>query len=183
MGGAIRVAVPSDAKAIAAIYAPFVSDTVVSFEIEPPTPEAMATRIAKTLPTHPWLVAELGGRVVGYAYSGEHRDRAAYRWSVDVTVYVASDKHRAGLGRSLYGRLFEILRAQNFRSAFAGITLPNDASVGLHEALGFKPVGIYREVGFKHGQWREVGWWRLALSDVPGEPAKPIPFSVLKLNL
>jgi phosphinothricin acetyltransferase len=183
MGEAIRVAVPSDARAIAAIYAPFVSDTVVSFEIEPPTPEAMAERIAKTQLTHPWLVAEQGGRVVGYAYSGKHRDRAAYRWSVDVTVYVAPDKHRTGLGRSLYGRLLKILKAQNFRSAFAGITLPNNASVGLHEALGFKPVGIYRGVGFKRGQWQEVGWWRLALSDAPGEPGEPIPFSVLEINL
>jgi L-amino acid N-acyltransferase YncA len=176
MGEAIRVAVPSDAKAIAAIYAPFVSDTAVSFETEPPTPEAMATRIAKTLSTHPWLVAEQGGRVVGYAYSGEHRDRAAYRWSVDVTVYVAPDKHRAGLGRSLYRRLFEILRAQNFRSAFAGITLPNNASIGLHEALPGSRVQAWPMAGS-----RLVA--AIALSDAPGEPAEPIPFSVLKLHL
>ena len=157
MEGAIRVAAPSDAKAVAAIYAPFVSDTVVSFEIEPPTPEVMAARIAKTLPTHPWLVAEQGGRVVGYAYSGEHRDRAAYRWSVDVTVYVAHNEAPGWFGKVFVWAAYSI-RTQNFRSAFAGITLPNNASVGLHEVLGFKPVGVYREVGFKHGQWREVGW-------------------------
>jgi L-amino acid N-acyltransferase YncA len=134
---AIRVAVPSDADAIAAIYAPIVRDTAISFETEPPTPEVTAARIAKTLPIHPWLVAEQAGRVVGYTYSGQHREWAAYRWSTDVSAYVAPEVRRAGLGRALHGRLFEILRAQNFRSAFAGITLPNDASVGLHEALGF----------------------------------------------
>ncbi len=175
----IRVAVPSDAEPIAAIYAPIVRDTAISFETEPPTPEVMAARIAKTLPTHPWLVAEQAGRVVGYAYSGQHRERAAYRWSVDVSAYVAPEMRRAGIGRALYGRLFEILRTQNFRSAFAGITLPNDASVGLHESLGFKPIGLYREVGFKFGQWWDVGWWGLGLSDAPREPAEPILFSSL----
>lgn len=180
---AIRIAVPSDAEAIASIYAPVVRDTTISFETDPPTAAAIMSRIAKTLQTHPWLVAEQGGRLVGFAYSGPHRERAAYRWSVDVSAYVASDKRRAGLGRALYGRLFEILRAQNFRSAFAGIALPNEASVGLHEAMGFQPIGIYREVGFKLGGWRDVGWWRLGLSAATGEPAEPVSFSTLNSKL
>jgi L-amino acid N-acyltransferase YncA len=131
------------ADAIAAIYTPIVRDTTISFETEPPTPEVMAARIAKTLPTHAWLVVEQAGQVVGYAYSGQHREPGAYRWSVNVSIYVASGKRRTGSGRALYGRLFEILKAQNYHSAFAGVALPNAASVGLHEALGFKPIGIY----------------------------------------
>jgi L-amino acid N-acyltransferase YncA len=177
----IRVAAPADAKTIASIYAPAVLETTISFETTPPTPEGMAARIAKTLVTHPWLVAERDRRIIGYAYSGLHREREAYRWSVDVSVYVAPDMRRAGVGRALYMRLFEILRMQNFRSAFAGIALPNGPSVALHEALGFKPIGIYREVGFKFGQWRDVGWWRLGLTSASGEPAEPIPFSALVL--
>jgi len=172
----IRVASASDAAAIASIYAPIVSETTISFEIEPPTPEGMAERIVRTVAMYPWLVADRDGRVVGYAYSSQHRERAAYRWSVDVSAYVSADFRRSGIGRALYKRLFSILRAQKFRSAFAGITLPNDASVGLHEAMGFTPLGIYKEVGFKLGQWRDVGWWQLALSGDAGQPDEPVPF-------
>jgi phosphinothricin acetyltransferase len=179
-GTIIRVATPLDAETIAAIYAPCVVETIVSFETSAPTPETMAARVTKALATHPWLVAERDGRVIGYAYSGQHRERDAYRWSVDVSAYVAADARRAGAGRALYARLFEILRAQNFRSAYAGIALPNEASVRLHEGIGFKSIGIYREVGFKLGGWRDVGWWQKPLSNAPGEPPEPVPFSVLR---
>jgi phosphinothricin acetyltransferase len=176
----IRVAKSSDAEMIAAIYAPIVRDTTISFEVEPPTPQEMAQRIAKTLQTHPWLVAEREEQIIGYAYAGTHRDRAAYRWSVDVSAYVAEGARGQGVGRALYERLIAILKAQGFHSAYAGIALPNAASVGLHEAVGFKPLGIYKEVGFKHGEWRDAGWWRLALSDAGGTPSEPIPFGDLR---
>src|SRR5689334_3771882 len=175
--GVIRVASEQDAPAVAAIYAPIVRDTTISFEIEPPAPEEMAQRIAKTLQTYPWLVAERGGQVIGTVYASKHRDPGAYRWSVNVSVYIGEQARRQGVGRALYERLITILKAQGFHSAYAGIALPNDASVGLHEAVGFKPLGIYKEVGFKHGQWRDTGWWRLTLSDDPGPPSEPVLFS------
>jgi phosphinothricin acetyltransferase len=173
----LRVAEPHDAPAIAAIYAPIVRDTAISFEVEPPSPAEMATRIEATLVSHPWLVAVRDGAVAGYAYAGAHQQRAAYRWSANVTVYVAADARGGGVGRRLYAALIAILRQQGFRSAFAGITLPNPASVGLHEAVGFSPLGVYRDVGFKLGAWRDVGWWRLGLSDDQGAPAEPAPFA------
>lgn len=172
----IRVAAPSDGEAVAAIYAPIVRDTAISFEIEPPTVSELAQRIAKTLPAYPWLVAERDGQVIGYAYAGKHRDPGAYRWSVNVSIYVDKGARRQGVGRALYERLIAILKAQGFHSAYAGIALPNAASVGLHEAVGFKPIGLYKEVGFKHGQWRDTGWWRLTLSDGTGIPSEPILF-------
>ena len=175
----IRATTLADAKAIAALYAPIVRDTVISFEIEPPTADTMRERIANSIHTYPWLTALVDDVIVGYAYAGRHRERAAYRWSVDVSVYVHPEYQRRGIGRALYRELLQILGRQGFRSAFAGITLPNASSVGLHEALGFSPVGVYREVGFKLGAWREVGWWRLSLSTTGGVPADPIPFSAL----
>jgi phosphinothricin acetyltransferase len=176
----VRVATGSDARAIAAIYAPLVRDTAISFEMEPPTTEDMAERIINTLPTHPWLVAERGEEIVGFAYAGKHRQRAAYRWSVDVTAYVSEDVRRSGVGTALYRTLIDILRKQGFRSAFAGIALPNAASIGLHEAIGFRPLGIYKEAGFKCGRWHDVGWWRLGLSEAAGRPEEPIAFAALR---
>jgi phosphinothricin acetyltransferase len=175
----VRVAGLGDAEAVAAIYAPYVLETAISFEEEPPSGSEMASRISATLPTHPFLVFEEDRRVLGYAYAGAYMARAAYRWSANVSVYVAGDAHRRGIGRTLYTSLLAILRRQGFHSLFAGIALPNDNSVGLHEALGFVHLGTYQEVGFKFGRWHDVGWWRLALAD--GLPrADPLPFSRLR---
>ena len=176
---AIRIARADDAPAMAAIYAPIVRQTHISFETEPPDGAEMARRLQATLATHPWLAAQSGGAVIGYAYARAHRARAAYRWSVDVTIYLGEAARRRGVGRALYLALFELLRRQGFRSAFAGVALPNDASVGLHEALGFEPVGVYRDVGFKLGAWRDVGWWRLGLSDSAQAPSEPAAFADL----
>ena len=176
IGIGLRVATAADAIAVADIYAPIVADTPISFETEPPAAEVMAARILEKLPTHPWLIAEQDGEVLGYAYGAPHRDRAAYRWSVDVSVYVREGLRGAGIGRGLYTPLVAILRQQGFRAAYAGITLPNAGSVGLHEAVGFRPLGIYKEVGFKCGRWHDVGWWRLALSEADGAPAEPLAF-------
>lgn len=177
----IRLARTEDAAAIRAIYAPYVTDTAISFEIEPPDTPQMAARIETTLTAWPWLVEEQDGAIIGYAYAGQHRTRAAYRWSVDVAVYVARGSHRRGLGRSLYRPLLDILKAQRFRAAFAGITLPNAASIGLHEALGFVPVGVYRNVGYKAGAWHDVGWWGLDLGAPDGAPHEPLPLAALDL--
>jgi phosphinothricin acetyltransferase len=127
----------------------------------------------ETLRTLPWLVSERDGALVGYAYGSVHRTRAAYRWSVDVSVYVDRSVHRAGIGRALYAELLETLTRLGYYNAFAGITLPNAASVGLHEAMGFRPVGIYRNVGHKFGRWHDVGWWQLPLREPSPDPAEP----------
>jgi phosphinothricin acetyltransferase len=169
----------NDAAALAAIYAPFVLETAISFEEDPPSSEDMAGRIATTLATHPFVVSESDGRVVGYAYAGPHGQRPAYRWSANVSVYVDRNEHRRGVGRTLYLGLFDRLRRQGFHSLFAGITLPNAKSVGLHEALGFEHLGAYREVGFKHGVWHDVGYWRLGLRHGP-PTADPTPFSAIE---
>jgi L-amino acid N-acyltransferase YncA len=164
----------TDSAACAEIYSPHVEDGPTSFEEDAPTAAEMAARIEETTATHPWLVAESDGEVVGFAYSCPHRSRPAYRWSVDVSVYVGDGHRGEGHGRHLYEALFEELRERGFRVACAGITLPNEASIALHEKLGFEPVGVYRGIGWKAGAWRDVGWWQLELSpgaeDPPAEP-------------
>ncbi|MGX7894086.1 arsinothricin resistance N-acetyltransferase ArsN1 family B [Tsuneonella sp. HG222] len=155
----MRPATPADAARCAAIYAPFVLDTWISFELEPPTAEEMARRIAEYGASHAWLVAEAEGAVAGYAYASPHRSRAAYASSCDVAVYVDPAYGRRGIGRALYAALLGRL-AGRYHAAFAGIALPNAASIGLHEAMGFTHLGTYREVGWKLGAWRDVGWWQ-----------------------
>lgn len=171
----IRQATEGDAEAVAAIYRPYVESTVISFEVEPPTAEQMRERMVRVLQTHQWLVAVDDDEVRGYAYASPHRERAAYGWSVDTAIYLHQRAHRRGIGRALYVALFARLEEQGFVNAFAGITLPNAASVGLHEALGFEPVGVYRHVGFKMGQWHDVGWWHRQLRPLPVEPVRPAP--------
>ncbi|MEX2105650.1 MAG: arsinothricin resistance N-acetyltransferase ArsN1 family B [Solirubrobacterales bacterium] len=173
----IRDADPErDAAACAAIYAPHVEGSAVSFEEGAPDAAELSARIGRVSSTHPWLVAELDGEVVGYAYACPHRERPAYRWSVDVSVYIAAAQVGQGHGRDLYTALFERLRRQRFRMACAGITLPNPASVALHESLGFVAVGINREIGWKDGAWRDVGWWQLELAPAAEEPPpEPLP--------
>ena len=168
----IRAARPDDAEAIQAIYAPVVRDTTISFELEPPTVEEMRQRVVSTIHL-PWLVGvDDAGAVIGYVYAGKHRERAAYQWSVDVTAYVHSDHRGRGVGKALYARLFEQLIEAGYCQAFAGIALPNAGSVALHESVGFSPIGVYRNVGFKHGAWRDVGWWQKELQ-LPKAPRTP----------
>lgn len=174
----VRLASLADADAIAAIYAPYVAETAISFEATPPPAAEMAKRIASTLERFPFLVFDQGDGVIGYAYAGAFAARAAYRWSVEVTVYTAPHTHRRGVGRALYTQLFVLLTRQGFHSAFAGIALPNPNSVGLHEAMGFVHQGTLRQVGFKHGAWHDVGWWRRSLA--LGPPiTDPTPFPSL----
>lgn len=172
----IRLATLDDAQAIRDIYAPFCESTPVSFETQAPSVEEMRRRIAKTLESLPWLVRERAGDIIGYAYASQHRERAAYRWSVDVSAYVRDGCRRTGVGRALYTQLFELLRRQGFYTALAGITLPNPGSVGLHESMGFETIGVYRRIGFKCGEWHDVAWYQLALRDFADEPAEPVHF-------
>ncbi len=176
----IRIAQPADAREVAEIYGPIVASTAISFETEIPSEHEMADRIDAALAFAPWLVCRDGERVMGYAYASRHRERAAYRWCVDVSVYVRDAARRTGVGRALYRSLFALLRLQGFHAAHAGIVLPNEASVRLHESLGFRPVGVYPRVGYKLGRWHDVGWWQLELRDRAGEPAPTLSMEALR---
>jgi phosphinothricin acetyltransferase len=176
MNASIRLARPDDAADLRAIYAPAVA-TPISFEVEVPTEQEMRNRVLKTLKVYPWLVCEQGSRVVGYAYGSRHRQRAAYDWSVEVSVYVDKTIRRKGVGKALYLALFKALSCQGFYSAFAGITVPNPESVGFHESVGFRPIGIFHRVGFKAGAWHDVGWWELPLATQP-----MIPLAALSMD-
>ena len=167
---------PADADAISVIYAPVVANTSISFELIPPSVDEMRERIVKTLTELPWLVCDdEQGAVAGYVYAGKHRERPAYQWSVDVTAYVREDCRGRGIGKRLYQALFAELSALGYCQAFAGIALPNDASVALHESVGFLPIGVYRKVGFKLGAWHDVGWWQKQLLEVDA-PTAPRAF-------
>jgi L-amino acid N-acyltransferase YncA len=167
----IRDADPArHAAACAAIYAPHVEGSPVSFEERAPDAAEMAARIERYGAGHAWLVAEREGEVVGYAYATAFNERPAYRWSISVSVYVAEAARGQGVGRALYQALFDRLRERGFRMACAGITLPNEASERLHESLGFELVGVNREIGWKQGAWRDVGWYQLELAPAPDDP-------------
>lgn len=171
----IRPADPTrDADAVAAIYRPAVLTSPASFEEEPPTADEMAGRMRSTLERLPWLVAEVEGVVVGYAYAGPHRARAGYRWSADVSVYVDPARQGQGIGRALYLELFEMLRRLGYVNAYAGITLPNPASVRLHEGMGMRRVALYPRVGYKLGAWHDVAWYGVRLADPHGRPPEPV---------
>jgi L-amino acid N-acyltransferase YncA len=167
----IRDAAAADAAACADIYAPYVRDTAISFEEAPPSAAGMAGRISDAQRAHAWLVLEQDDGVVGYAYGGPFMSRAAYQWATAVSVYLASGRRRTGAGRALYEALFARLAARGHRTALAGIALPNEASVGLHVALGFEHVGTYRRVGWKLGRWHDVAWYQRPLAEDDGPPA------------
>jgi len=169
----VRDASAADAGACAAIYAPYVTDSAITFEIDPPGPEEMASRIAQAQSTHAWLVAEDEGRVVGYAYGGPMKPRAAYRWSCEVSVYLEPGRRRTGAGRALYEALFTRLTERGYRTAVAGMTLPNPASEGLHKSLGFEPIGTYRNIGWKLDNWHDVAWVQRPLAVLPDPPREP----------
>ena len=163
----IRAATVADAAAMRDIYAPYVETTAISFELTPPTLDEFAARVAKVLGGWSWLVAEKDGRCIGYAYGTVHRDRPAYRWSTEVSAYVHPAHYRKGVGGALYRRLFDELAAKGYCNAFAGIALPNDASVALHRSVGFEPIGVFRRIGWKFDRWHDVAWFQRRLRDTP----------------
>ena len=180
----IRLATPADGERIAAIYAPNVTDRATSFELTPPDAAEMNRRAAAVMARTPWLVAQGGdGQVIGYAYASPHRDRHAYQWSVEVSAYVDGNAHRSGQGRALYEALFAILVAQGFVNAYAGITLPNPASVGFHEAMGFRRIGTYEGIGWKFGRWHDVVWLHRPLAPRLPEMQPPRPLQEVLATL
>lgn len=175
----IRLATPADAAQVREIYAPFCEDSPVSFEIRPPSEAETASRIATVTQTYPWLVCQRGNEILGYAYACQHRERAAYRWAVDVSVYIAPDWRGRRIGKGLLAALSALLRLQGFFRAYGGVALPNPASVGLLESSGFQPVGVYNKVGFKSGAWHDVGWWVLVLRNPIPDPPEPLRIAEL----
>ena len=176
----IRLATAEDAGGVLEIYGPFCESSPVSFEVVAPSVDEMRSRIEKISRQYPWLICEVGGQVAGYVYASQHRERAAYRWNVDVAAYVGPNYRRRRLGQALYSTLFSILRRQGYFKAFAGITMPNEASVRLHESVGFKPIAIYRGVGYKLGRWLDVGWWQYELQPEMANPPEPLPLAVIR---
>jgi L-amino acid N-acyltransferase YncA len=163
----VRAAHPDDAPALLDIYRPFVEASAVSFETVAPTAAEFAARIAHALKAWQWLVAERSGQCIGYAYGSLHRERPAYRWSVEVSVYVHAGFLRQGVGRALYAPLLSDLAAKGFCNAYAGITLPNAGSEALHRQAGFEPIGVFKAVGHKFGQWHDVAWFHKRLRALP----------------
>ncbi|HEX4428027.1 MAG TPA: GNAT family N-acetyltransferase [Frankiaceae bacterium] len=170
---AIRTSDVTDAAACAEIYAPYVISTAITFEIEAPTASQMAERIAAATRQHAWLVLEDDGVVAGYAYAHAFAARAAYRWACETSIYLEMGRRRTGAGRALYAELFARLADRGYRRAIAGMTLPNDASVGLHTAVGFEPMGVYRQIGWKNNGWHDVAWVQKTISHAPDPPAEP----------
>lgn len=173
----LRLATPDDAKGILDIYAPYIETTSFTFETGVPSEEEFAERIKNYLHNWPWLICEANGIIAGYAYASRYRERKAYQWSVECSVYVHDDFQKKGIASSLYRALFEILKRQGFRNVYAVINLPNDKSVALHENFGFKHFATYEQVGYKLGKWKNVGWWRLILNEFGNEPEPPVNFS------
>ena len=171
----LRIARPEDADALLKIYEYYVTSTTVTFEYDPPSVEEFSDRIAARLTKYPYIVAELDGRIVGYAYAAEYRSRRAYDHSVELSVYVSREERHTGIGTRLYTALVSLLRAQNFATAYVCITIPNSPSVAFHEEMGFELIGYFHKAGYKHGAWLDVAWYELPLCDY-GEPSPVIPF-------
>ena len=179
----IRTATDSDAASILEIYTPYIESTSFTFETEVPAIESFKERINTYLQTWPWLVCEIDGVIAGYAYGGKHRERVAYQWSIESSVYVHDDFLRVGVANALYRALIDILTLQGFRNLYAVINLPNDKSVAFHEKMGFEYFAVYKNVGYKLGKWKNVGWWQLQLNEYSLEPPPPVKFSEMNRNL
>jgi phosphinothricin acetyltransferase len=176
----LRLATETDAAAVRRIYEPYVDDTAITFELEPPSTDEIRDRIRETLTDYPWLVCEVDGDVVGYAYGGPVRKREAYQWSVESSVYVDSTAHRNGVARGLYESLLELLELQGYTTVYAVATLPNPPSVAFHESFGFEQDAAFEKMGYKHGEWHDVGWWSLTLRDHPSDPDPPLSLSAAR---
>ena len=178
----IRVATIDDSESILKIYAPYIENTSYTFETEVPTIDSFKERISYYLQNWPWLVCEINGVVTGYAYGARHRERIAYQWSVESSVYVHDDYQRRGVAQALYSALINILKLQGFRNLYAVINLPNDKSVSFHEKSGFEYFATYKNVGYKLGRWKNVGWWELQLNEYSMDPQTPLKFSEMNMT-
>lgn len=178
----IRLAIPADASQILEIYAPYIENTSFTFETITPSIDQFSERISSYLVNWPWLVCEIDGLVRGYAYASRYRERTAYQWCTEVSVYIDDDFQQRNIARALYLSLFEILQKQGYRNIYAVINLPNDKSVAFHESLGFSWFATYEQVGYKLGKWKNVGWWRKILNDFGMDPEAPVPFDKMDKN-
>ena len=179
----IRLATINDAQQILHIYSPSILAASISFETEVPSAEEMQERIETILQKYPWIVCKIDGRIAGYVYASKHREREAYQWSCECTVYIHNDFKGKGIGKELYLLLFQILKQQGFRNVYAGITLPNEASVNLHEKCGFKHFATYENIGYKFGHWHSVGWWKLQINAYDLQPPPPLKISELNSEM
>jgi len=179
----IRLATIHDAEQILEIYAPYIQTTSISFEMIVPSKEEMEKRIELVLVNNPWIVFQEGKSIVGYAYASKHCERAAYKWAVDVSIYIAQDCRGKGIGKALYTALISILRLQGYCNVYAGIGLPNDSSVGIHEYFGFSKIAHFNNVGYKFGQWHDVGWWEMILQQHRPEPSEPLSFNKISQDI
>lgn len=170
----IRLVQLDDCQGMLEIYGPIIQNTATSFEYEVPEISEFQSRVLKIQDRYPWLICLWDGALAGYAYAGAHRERAAYQWSVEQSVYIHPKFYRLGIARSLYKALMSVLKLQGFYTALSGITLPNEVSVAFHESMGFSPIGIYRNIGFKFDQWHSVGWWEYQLQPYSKQPATPV---------
>jgi len=175
----IRLATEHDAEGILEIYGPYILNTSFTFETDMPTLPAFKSRINDYLEHWPWLVCEIDGTIAGYAYGARYRERTAYQWCVESSIYIHDDFQKTGVGKALYHVLIEILKKQGYRNVYAVINLPNEKSVAFHERLGFKYFATYEKVGYKLGRWKNVGWWQLSINEYGDEPDPPIKFSGL----
>jgi len=176
MEARIRCVSPHDAAQIHSIYCPYVTSTSISFELDEPSVEEVRRRITDISAKYPWFVCCLPEGIAGYAYATRHRERAAYQWDVEVSVYVRTEHHHRGLGSRLYNVVFEVLKTLGYYNAYAGISLPNPASVAFHEKMGFRKIGVFEGAGYKFDAWHDVGWWQLALREKGDRPAPPVDF-------
>ncbi|OUJ72668.1 GNAT family N-acetyltransferase [Hymenobacter crusticola] len=177
----LRLATPNDAAAMLALYAPYITDTTITLEFEVPTLAEFAERIRKLQGVLPWLVAERDGQLLGYAYASRHRERLAYQWSVETSVYVHAEHHGTGVARRLYNHLFEFLQRQGYVNAYAGVIEPNPRSFAFHHSLGFELIGTYQHVAYKFGKWHTSQWLAKQLLPPPAAPVPPIPLAELQL--
>jgi phosphinothricin acetyltransferase len=175
----IRLIKESDSGDVLEIYKPYILDTVITFEYEVPSLEGFTRRIKAVTSEYPWLVLLLEDKIAGYAYASKHRDRTAYQWSVDSAVYLSPAVHGKGIARILYESLFSILQLQGYYNVYAGISLPNERSVGFHKAMGFEEIGIYKKTGYKHGNWHNTAWFQLHLTEHRDDPSIPGKISEL----
>ena len=179
----IRLATINDAKEIRDIYAPNILNASISFETELPSFEEMQSRIQTILQKYPWIVCEVDEKIAGYVYASKHRDREAYQWSCECSIYMNNDFKGKGIGKELYQLLFQILKLQGFRNVYAGITLPNEGSISIHEKCGFKHVATYENIGYKFDNWHSVGWWKLQINDYDLQPPPPLKISELNSEM
>lgn len=175
----VRLATINDTRQIREIYAPSILGAATSFETEVPSAEEMQSRIETILKKYPWIVCAVDEKIAGYVYASKHRDREAYQWSCECSIYMNNDFKGKGIGKELYQLLFQILKLQGFRNVYAGISLPNEASVHIHEKCGFKHFATYENIGYKFGNWHTVGWWKLQINDYDLQPPPPLKLSEL----